>query len=93
MIQSKFGQRLVGALMLVLSGGFTARTWYAALEEGYYNPKAAAIFPALLVFGLGLLLFPIDVERLKAEHGVEKVESLDQVPPAWWGVLIAALAA
>jgi len=92
-IQSRFGQRLVGALMLVVCGGFTAWTWYTALQEGYYSRKAAALFPALLVFGLGLLVFPIDVERLKAEHGVERIESPEQVPPAWWGVFFAALAA
>lgn len=92
MIQSKAGQRLVGVLMTTLACGFTAWVWHTALTEGHYR-KAAAVFPAFLVIGLGLVLFPIDVEKLKAEHGVEQIESLRQLPPAWWGVFLAALAA
>jgi hypothetical protein len=106
MVTSKLGQRLVGLLILLVAGGFTAWIWHTALTEGTYYRKAAALFPAFAVIGLGMLLFPTDVDRLReviglglwlsrlrAERGVEKVMSLNQIPPVWWGVLVAAVAA
>jgi hypothetical protein len=93
MVRSKAGQRRFGVVMVLVAGGFTAWIWHTALTEGYYYRKAAAIFPAFAVIGLGMLLFPIDMDRLKAEHGVDKVESMSQLPPVWWGVLVAAVAA
>jgi hypothetical protein len=92
-IKSKAGQRLMGVFLIALGAGGTIWVWHTALTEGYYQLIAAPIFPAFLVFGLGALLFPIDVEKLKAEHGVEKIENFRQFPPVWRGVMVAALVA
>jgi len=92
-IESQFGQRLIGLLVLILGGGFTAWSWYTALTEGYYYRKAVALFPVFAVVGLGLLLFPIDVKRLQAEHGVRRPQSLAHYPLAWKVLFFVALAA
>ena len=76
MIESKTGQRIAGLFFLVVGGGFTAWSWYTALNEGYYYRKAVALFPALAVGGLWMLLFPMDMAQLRAKHGVEKPQQL-----------------
>jgi hypothetical protein len=93
MLQSKIGQRLLGLLLLVLGGGFTVWSWYTALTEGYYYRKAVALFPAFAVLGLGMILFPIDIERLRAEHGVDKPEKFAHYPPAWKVTVFVAVLA
>ncbi|HLN26564.1 MAG TPA: hypothetical protein VK395_02400 [Gemmataceae bacterium] len=93
MIRSNLGQRLIGLLAFAGGLGLTGWVWHTALTEGEYYRKAAALPPLLAVFGLGLLLFPIDVEKLKAEHGVEKFESWHQMPLEWKVLLFVALAA
>lgn len=93
MIESKIGQRLVGLLSLALGGGFTAWSWYTALHEGYYYRKAVVFFPFFAVLGLGMLLFPIDMDRLRAEHGVDKPQKLAHYPLAWKVLFVVGLAA
>lgn len=93
MIRSKVGQRLVGVLLLAVAAGFTAWVWYTALTEGSYYRKAAAIFPAFVVIGLGMALFPIDVDKLRAKHSVEHIQSFRQLPLAWKVLLFVALVA
>jgi len=93
MIESKIGQRLAGLFLLALGGGFTAYSWYTALNEGYYFEKAVALFPVCAVAGLGLILFPLDMERLRAEHGVDKPQKLAHYPPIWKLVFVLALLA
>ena len=46
-----------------------------------------------LFLGLGMLLFPIDRDRLRAEHGVDKPLTLAHYPLSWKilvGVAVAA---
>jgi hypothetical protein len=93
MVRSKLGQRLGGLIILALGAGATAWVWYTALTEGYHYRKAAFVFPCLAVFGLAGILFPIDVDRFRAEHGVEQATSFRQFPPAWKVVFVLALAA
>ncbi len=93
MIESKIGQRLVGLFLLAVGLGFTAWSWHTALNEGHYYSKAVALFPVFAVTGLGLLLFPIDVNRLRAEHGVDKPQSFAHYPLAWKVLFVVALAA
>jgi hypothetical protein len=93
MIESKIGQRLLGLALLALGSGFTAWSWYTALNEGYYHRKAVALYPVFAVAGLGLLLFPLDMERLRAEHGVEKPQKLAHYPLVWKVLVVVALLA
>jgi hypothetical protein len=69
--------------MMALGGGFTGWSWHTALTEDTYYRKVVFLFPCFLVIGLGALLFPIDVERLRAEYGVEKIERFRQLPLVW----------
>jgi hypothetical protein len=92
-IESKLGQRLVGLCFLALGGGFTAWSWYTALTEGHYYRRAVALFPVFAVVGLGLLLFPIDMERFRAEHGIDRPQKLAHYPLAWKLLVGVALAA
>jgi hypothetical protein len=93
MIRSKVGKRLVGVLVLAVGAGFTAWGWYTALTEGYYYRMAAVIFPGFTVIGLGMALFPIDEDKLRAELGVEQIRSFRQLPLAWKVLLFVALVA
>jgi hypothetical protein len=93
MIKSKLGQRLVGLGLFLVGAGFVGWEWYTAFTEGTYSAKASAFFPAFTVLGLGLILFPIDTDKLKAEHGVEQIQSFRQAPPAWKVLIFAAIAA
>lgn len=93
MIQSKTGQRVVGLLFLLVSGGFTVYSWYTVIHEGYYHRAAAVLFPTMAVAGLGLLFFPIDYDRLRREHGVEELKKFAHYPPEWKILFFVALAA
>ena len=83
MIESKIIQRIAGVFLLLLGGWFTMDSWRTFLNEGYYYRKAVALFPVFAVCGLGLILFPLDFERLRAEHGVDKPTKFAHYPPAW----------
>jgi hypothetical protein len=93
MIESKIGQRLVGLFLAVLGGGATAWSWYTALTWGYYYRKAVVFFPLFAVVGLGILLFPIDRERLRAEYGTAKPQGLAHLPLVWKVLLVLAVLA
>ncbi|MBN9122950.1 MAG: hypothetical protein J0I06_28070 [Planctomycetes bacterium] len=93
MIESKIGQRLVGVFLLILGGGFTAWSWYTALNEGYYYRKAVVLFPFFAAIGLGGLLFPIDMARVRAEYGVDRPQKLTHYPTAWKVLFAAGLVA
>lgn len=77
MFQSKIGRRLLGLVLLSLGSGVTVWSWYTALNEGYYYTKAVTVFPAFAVLGIGMLLFPIYVEKPGAEHGLEEPAELE----------------
>jgi hypothetical protein len=51
-------QRLAGLMIALVSAGFIAYTWHTALSEGEFSVKGSLSFPAILVLGLGLFLFP-----------------------------------
>jgi hypothetical protein len=93
MIRSKPIQRLVGLLVLALGAGGTVWVWYTALSEGYYYRKTDIIFPFFAVIGLGFVLFPIDMDELRAEHGVEQIQHFRQLPPEWKVFALGAVAA
>jgi hypothetical protein len=87
-------QRLGGALMALLCGGFVAWTWYTALTRGYYYQKAAMIFPAFLVIGLALVAIPgYREERIARGEDVSRLEGARLITPRWWAVLALAVAA
>lgn len=92
-IRSKIGQRFGGLFILLIGAGYTAWLWYKLHTEGYYHEYAAAVFPVFAVLGLGLILFPMDLDEIKAKYGVEKPESFQQMPLPWKILFFVALAA
>ncbi len=80
---TKATQRVAGLLLIALGVGTTVWLWGDALEKGSFLVKLALLPPIMVTMGLAMLLFPIDKDRLLAEHGVESVTNLSHYPPAW----------
>ncbi len=93
MIESKFGQRLSGVLLIVIGGLATAGVWRTALNDGYYFLSLVILMPSLAVMDLGPLLFPIDMDRLRADYGIDKPEAWEHYPLSWKIVIVLAVAA
>lgn len=87
-------QRLGGAFIALLSGGFLAWTWYTALNRGYFYRNAAMIFPAFLVIGIALIAIPgYREERIARGEDVSRMRGSQIITPRWWAVIVLALAA
>ena len=84
---TKPAQRVLGLLLFSLGVAGTVWLWSTAINDGYFYLKVAILPPILLTMGLAMLVYPIDKERLLAEHGVESVQTLAHYPPAWKGLL------
>ena len=67
--------------------------WYAALTEGYYYPKLVAIGPVIAVISLCMVVFPMDTEKFRAEHGVDKPQKMAHYPAEWKVAFVLAMAA
>lgn len=93
MIKSKLGQRLIGLLLVAIAVPATVYLWHLAVTTGYYHPKGAALFPAIAMGALGVVLFPIDHPRLEREHGVARVSKFAHLPPVWKVWFFVALGA
>ena len=93
MLPCKFRQRVTGVICLAVAAGGMALNWYFALAVGRYFPTGAVAFPCLICFALCLLVFPIDVVKFRAKYGVERIETMRQLPPTWVVLLIAGVAA
>ncbi len=91
---SRAKQRFGGILIALLGGGGTFWTWQTALSEGHFSLKASLIFPAFLVLGLGLTLFPgYREERLARGEDLTGMEGMKLLTPRWWVILAVALLA
>lgn len=91
---SRGRQRLGGALIVLLSGGFVAWSWYTALARGYYYRRAALVFPAFLVIGVALMVIPgYREERVARGEDVSRLQGMQLITPRWWAVLALAVAA
>ena len=91
MIESKIGQRIAGLVLFLLGSGGTIWVWYTALTEWYYYPKATAIIPAVAVVGLSMLLFPMDMQKFRAEHGGDTPQKMADYPVQWKVMFVLAL--
>jgi hypothetical protein len=92
-IRSKLGQRIMGALALLVGSSGTFWTWRTAITEGYYYTGWAVFFPLFAVVGLGLVLLPIDMEKQQAEYGDLTRQGFNQLPLDWkihMGVAVVA---
>jgi ABC-type Fe3+-siderophore transport system permease subunit len=83
-----------GAFIFLLGAGISIWNWHHFLVSGLYFRKAALLFPAFAVIGLGLLLFPgYREERLARGEDLAKLAGIRLITPRWWAILAAALLA
>ena len=95
MFESKVGQRIGGLILLVLGSGASAWTWHSALSGESFYPKLGGLGTAVAFLGLCMILFPMDIEQLRIEHGVHKPNKLkfEHYPLAWKVITVIAVAA
>jgi hypothetical protein len=91
---SRRKQQLVGLGIALIGAGFTGWTWYTALYYGYFYLKASLLFPASLIIGLALIIFPgYKEERIAIGQDISLLQGIRLITPRWWAILITALAA
>jgi ABC-type Fe3+-siderophore transport system permease subunit len=90
----RWKQQLGGLFILLVSIGFIIRTWYTALYDEYFYPKASLVFPMFFVLGLGMMLFPdYKTERVKRGEDISQLEGVKLLTARWWVILAIALLA
>ena len=88
----RWKQQLGGLFIALIGAGFTAWTWRAALNEGYYYPKVGMLFPAFCVVGLGVILFPgYKEERIARGEDISGMNGRELITARWWAILVVAL--
>lgn len=80
MIESKPARKLAGLLMFVAGTAGTVWCWYSMPTEGPLDHYLAGVFPFLAIAGLGSFLFPIDLDCLRDEHGVDQPTMWSHLP-------------
>jgi hypothetical protein len=90
----RWKQQIGGLFLTLLGAGFTGWSWYAALCRGYFYSKASILFPAFLLFGLGLIIFPgYKEERMARGEDISRLQGWKLITPRWWAIFIIALVA
>lgn len=84
----KTQQRLIGLVLLILGGGLTAWSWWAAQSGSTYYPAVVTVSSGLAVYALAPLLFPIDKDQVP-EYGTDRMR-LGLLPLAWKALFVAA---
>ena len=87
------GQLLAGLIIALLSAGLIGWNWYTALTRRFFYVKASVAFPALLVLGIGMMLFPsYRQERIARGEDLSRLQGWRLITVRWWVVILAALA-
>ena len=88
----RWKQQIGGLMMLLIGAGFTGWSWYTALCQGYFYPKASMLFPAVFVLGLGIVIFPgYKEERMARGEDISRLQGWRLITRRWWAILIVAL--
>jgi hypothetical protein len=83
---------MAGLFLIILSLSFIIGTWYFAITEGYFYPKAALIFPMFLFVGLGVALFPsYRDERIARGEDISNLSGLKLLTFRWWIIFVLAI--
>ncbi len=86
-------QRLAGLLIAFVSLGLIAWNWHLALARRVFWVKASMIFPAFLVLGVGMMLFPsYREERVARGEDISKLQGFRLITARWWVIILVALA-
>jgi hypothetical protein len=80
MIRSRRQQRFWGLCMAAVAIPLYISQWRWAMNTGDYSLEIAGLLALLAVGGLGSTLFPIDYDRLQAEHGVDRIKVFRHLP-------------
>ena len=90
-VRSLTMQRILGLILFVLGLSLTLWFWVRGVSQGYIYINASMLFPAFMVMGIGFLAFPIDPRVMKEKWGVEKIESVGQIPGIWWVIIALSI--
>ena len=89
------GLKAGGTLGIVLGGGLSGFTWYSAHHDGQFSLYVALLAPLLFVWGLALVILPI--QRLVIPQEIDgKLDYNLRHPkytPLGWGVMLCGAAA
>jgi hypothetical protein len=87
-------QRLAGLMIAFVSARFIAYTWHTALSEGQFSLRGSLSFPAFLVLGFGLFLFPgYKDERIARGEDISGLKGMALITTRWWIILAIGLLA
>jgi hypothetical protein len=90
----RWKQQLGGLLGALLGAGGTGWGWYTAVYGGYFYRKTSMLFPAFLVLGLALMIFPgYREERIARGEDISQLHGRQLITPRWWAILVIALVA
>jgi hypothetical protein len=92
-MRSKLWQRLIGLALLAGCGLGTFYVWRVALSTHQFSRLAAGLFPFFGVFGLALLLSPLDFAHIRRELSVDETQFFRQLPVAWQLLTLVAVLA
>lgn len=93
-MNSNTQQRIIGAVLLLLSAAAMGWLWYQVVKQAQYYSTLAAVVPIFLVIGLGLLIFGgYREERLGRGENISKLSSVQMITPRWWVVLALSIVA
>ena len=86
------GQRMGGAFMALVGGGFTLWIWHTALSLGHFSAKGALVMPAFFVLGAALVVFPgYRQERLARGEDISRLSGWHLITTRWRTILAIAL--
>jgi membrane protein YdbS with pleckstrin-like domain len=93
-MNSNTQQRIIGAVLVLLSTAAMGWLWYQVVKQAQYYSTLAAVVPIFLVIGLGQLVFGgYREERVARGEDVSKLSSVEMITPRWWVVLALAIIA
>lgn len=90
-VRSLIIQRILGLFLFILGLTLTLWLWFKGVDQKYIYINASMLFPAFMIMGIGFLVFPIDPREMKKKWGVEKIESVGQIPGVWWIIIVLSI--
>lgn len=82
-----------GIIILLIAGGLYFWNWYLIMNENRYYPKAMFIGTAMMIAGLGLMIFGGHrTERINKGEDISKLIGLKLLTTRWWIILVISIA-
>lgn len=91
-MESRKSEILGGCIIFVTSLGIYIYNLYLISNQKYFYPKAMSIVAAMMIVGLGLIIFPsYRRERINRGENIEELQGLKLLTTKWWGILILSI--